>query len=98
MAIRKANIPGKPNGERTVDDVQAQIGVSSFRERTHLMAVQHNSDAGTSAISVVSFGFALVILALIGTGLMAQTRTIIFNTGYDQANSTRIAVGQRDCA
>jgi hypothetical protein len=44
----------------------------------------------------VTLALALVTLALIGTGVMAQTRTIVLNTGYDQANSTRIAVGQQD--
>jgi hypothetical protein len=44
----------------------------------------------------LTLALAFVTLALIGTELEAQTRTINLNTGYDQWSKAKIDVGQQD--
>lgn len=43
-----------------------------------------------------TLALVLVALALMGTEVMAQTQTIILNTGYDRINSLLTPVGQPD--
>jgi hypothetical protein len=45
---------------------------------------------------LLTLTLVLVTLTLMGTEVMAQTRTINLNTGYDQWSNTKIDVGQQD--
>jgi hypothetical protein len=45
---------------------------------------------------LLTLTLVLVTLALMEAEVMAQTRTIILNTGYDQWSNTKIALGQQD--
>lgn len=45
---------------------------------------------------VLALTLTLIAFALIGTEVMAQTRTIFLNTGYDQLSNKKINVGEQD--
>ena len=61
-----------------------------------VMATRASAQTQSPVKKLLTLALTFVTLALIGTEVMAQTRIINLNTGYDQWTKAKIEVGQQD--